>query len=75
VQYATSNGTATAGTDYAASSGILSFAAGVTTGTITVNVRGDRTVEPDETFLVILSGASGATLNKATGFGTILNDD
>jgi Ca2+-binding RTX toxin-like protein len=48
---------------------------GETTKTITVNVAGDRAVEPDEGFTVTLSGASGATLGTATARGTIVNDD
>jgi beta-glucanase (GH16 family) len=56
-------------------SGVLTFAAGETSKTITVNVVGDATVEPSETFTVTLSGPSGATLGQATATGTITNDD
>jgi hypothetical protein len=57
-------------------SGTLSFAAGETSRTITVNVTGDTLVEPDEGFTVTLSGASGgATITTATANGTIRNDD
>jgi hypothetical protein len=56
--------------------GTVSFAAGETTKTITVNVAGDATVEPNETFTVTLSSPSGAaTLTTATATGTITNDD
>ena len=75
VNYATANGTATAGSDYAATSGTLTFAAGVTTQTITVVVNGDTAVEPNETFVVNLSGASNATITDAQGLGTVTNDD
>jgi Calx-beta domain len=77
VNYATSNGTATAGSDYAAVSGTLNFAPGVLTQPVTVNVNGDTTVEPDETFLVTLSGPVNATIANAqgAGTGTIVNDD
>jgi len=75
VNYATANGTATAGSDYAATSGVLTFAPGQTSKTVTVNVTGDTTVEPNETFYVNLSGASGATIVDAQGAGTIVNDD
>jgi uncharacterized repeat protein (TIGR01451 family) len=75
VNYATANGTAAAGTDYLAASGTLSFAPGTTVKTISVTVNGDTTVEPDETFLVNLSAASGATLADSQGVGTIANDD
>ena len=75
VNYATANGTATAGSDYVAKTGTLTFAAGVTTQPITVTVNGDTTVEPNETFFVNLSSPSGATLADAQGLGTITNDD
>ena len=75
VNYATANGTATAGSDYMAASGTLTFAAGTTTRTIAVTVNGDATGESNETFLVSLSAASGATIADAQGTGTIVNDD
>ncbi len=75
VRYATANGTATAGSDYTGLSNTLTFAAGQTTKTLTIPIRGDTTVEPDEIFYVDLSAASGATLAKARGTGTIKNDD
>ena len=75
VKYATANGTATAGSDYTANSGTLTFAAGVTSQTLNVAVTGDTTVEPTETFTVTLSTPSGATLGTATATGTITNDD
>jgi uncharacterized repeat protein (TIGR01451 family) len=75
VDYATSNGTATAGTDYVAASGTLTFNAGVTTQTVTVQVNGDNTNEPNETFFVNLSNALNATVTDNQGLGTILNDD
>ena len=56
-------------------SGTLSFAAGVTSKVITVNVVGDATVEPNESFTVTLSGASGAALGTASATGLITNDD
>ena len=56
--------------------GTVSFAAGETTKTITVNVAGDSLVEPDNGFTVTLSGASGgAAIGVATATGAILNDD
>jgi hypothetical protein len=75
VDYATANGTATAGSDYAAASGNLSFSVGQTSRTIAVAVTGDTAVEPDETFFVNLSGAAGATLADGQGRVTITNDD
>lgn len=75
VRYATASGTASSYSDYTSTSGTLTFAPGVTTQSITVKVTGNTTVEPDETFSVQLSRASGATLARATATGTILNDD
>ena len=74
VHYATVDGTAKAGTDYSAASGTLTFAAGETSKTIRVTVIGDTTVEPNETFALRLSAASGATIARATATGTIIND-
>ena len=75
ISYATANGTATAGQDYTASSGTLTFAPGVTSQQVKVAIIGDTTVEPNETFTVTLSKPSGATIVRATATGTILNDD
>ena len=75
VTYTTANGTATAGSDYAAKSGTLTFAPGVTTQPIAVLVMGDATVEPNETFVVNLSGPVNATIGDSQGVGTITNDD
>ncbi|WP_164489993.1 Calx-beta domain-containing protein [Runella sp. SP2] len=59
------------------SGGTVSFAAGVsTTATVSVTVNADDIVELNETFEVMLSGAPyGIILTKATGLGTITNDD
>ena len=50
VNYATANGTATAGADYTATSGTLSFADGQASRTISVPVLEDTLVEGSETF-------------------------
>jgi streptogramin lyase len=76
VDYSTADGTATAASDYAANSGTLTFAPGETAKTITVQVNGDTTVEPNETFTVNLANATGnATIADGQATGTILNDD
>ncbi|MFO1084224.1 MAG: Calx-beta domain-containing protein [Reyranellaceae bacterium] len=75
VAYATSNGTASAGSDYTAASGTVTFAAGETSKTIRVQVAGDTTVESNETLTLTLSAPSGTTVGKATATGTITNDD
>ena len=75
VNYATSNGTATAGADYTAATGTLTFAAGETTKT--VSVLNDAHDEGSETLTLTLSNASGAVIKSdgATATGTITNDD
>ena len=74
VNFATANGSAIAGTDYASTAGTLVFNPGETK-TITVAVNGDRTREADETFRVFLSNPDGATIYDGTGAGVIRNDD
>lgn len=75
VFYYTSDGTATAGSDYQAKSGTLTFPAGNSSQTITINVIGDTVSEGDEVFYVNLSGATNATIGDNQGEHTILNDD
>jgi hypothetical protein len=75
VDFATADGTATAPADYSAASGTLTFAPGETSKTVSVAVNGDTVCEPDETFLVDLSNATGATIVDGQGQGTIVNDD
>lgn len=75
VVYRTSNGTATAGSDYQATSGTLTFAAGQTTKTIGIAVFGDADFETDETLVVDLSAPVGAVLARSRGTATIRNDD
>src|SRR4030095_12823735 len=75
VAYATSNGTATAGSDYAAASGTLTFAAGETSKVVRVQVSGDTTVEANETVALTLTSPSGATIADGTAIGTITNAD
>jgi hypothetical protein len=76
VNYATSNSTATAGSDYLAVSGTLNFADGTSTQTVSVTINGDTIYEPNETFFANLTGATnGGTIVKSQGVGTIANDD
>lgn len=75
VNFSTVDGTATAGSDYTATSGTLTFAPGVSTQRITLPIKSDTVVEPDETFSINLSNALNATVSKARGTGTIRNDD
>ena len=62
VDYATEDGTATAGADYTAVSGTLTFAAGETTKTVSVTLLDDAVDEGKETFKLKLSNPRGAYL-------------
>lgn len=75
VHYATTDGTAAAGSDYDASSGELSFAPGDTTKQVTVVVNGDDLDEAVEAFTLDLTEPTNATLSDAQGNGTITDDD
>ena len=75
VDWATAQGTATAGSDFSTGGATLNFAPGDTSKAIDVSIHGDTTFEPDETYAVNLSAATGATLADAQGVGTIHNDD
>ena len=78
VQYATANGTATAGSDYTAASGTLTFYqndSGTLSRSVNVSIVGDTAVEPDETFTFVLSDPVNAILARGTGTGTIRDDD
>jgi hypothetical protein len=76
VNFATADGTATAGSDYTSKTGTAMIAAGSTSTSITVNATGDATNEASETFNVGLSTPTvGYAIADATGVGTITNDD
>lgn len=75
VAYATADGTATAGSDYIAKSGTVTFAAGETQKTISITVNGDKVAELNETLALTLSAPSGATIADGAAVGTILTDD
>jgi uncharacterized delta-60 repeat protein len=74
VNWATANITAGAA-DYIAAFGALTFAPGQTSKTLTVQVKGDTIVEPDESYRVILSKPNYATIADGDGIGSIRNDD
>ena len=75
IVYESRDGTATAGSDYTASRGTLTIPAGNRQGTIRVALLGDTVAEATETFTVVLTSASGATLGNTTATGTIEDDD
>ncbi|AVP96865.1 hypothetical protein C7S18_06465 [Ahniella affigens] len=76
VMAASANGSATAGSDYTIlPATMVSFVPGDVSEIIAVDVSGDVTDEPTETFFVNLTAASNATIADAQGQGTIQNDD
>ena len=75
VNYATANGTAVQPGDYTTTSGTLTFTPGQVAKTVSVPIVGDLTDEPNETYVVNLSGATNATIADNQGAGTIVNDD
>ncbi len=60
--FATSDGSATAGADYVTGTGTITIPAGQLCGTVTVDLLNENVAEPDETFLVTISNAQGATI-------------
>ncbi len=77
VHYATGNGTATAGSDYTAKSGDLTFVANTTnlTQIISVSTLDDLVSEGVENFTITLSAASGATISGANPIAGSIADD
>ena len=77
VDYATSDGTATAGEDYEETSGTLTFVPGETSKTVSVPVLNDSVSERAESFTLTLSNHSGAKayLAEARATGDILDDE
>ena len=78
INYASSDGTATAGSDYTAvTATTVSFTGFDLTKTVNVIISGDRDIENDETFTVTLSSPVNAKISATNGSatGTITNDD
>ncbi|MCA1683929.1 MAG: hypothetical protein LC708_02205, partial [Actinobacteria bacterium] len=77
VKYNTTDGTATAGTDYVGVTTLttLTFNPGIVSQPVAITVKGDTLPEKDETFNLVLSAATGGTLADTTGTTTIVNDD
>jgi hypothetical protein len=75
VTYTTSNGSATSGSDYTTTTATATIPAGQTCVNVTVPIIDDNNPESTETFNVILSNPSGATINDGTGVVTILDTD
>jgi Calx-beta domain len=75
VDYVTANGTALAGSDYAAKSGTLTFDPGITSIPVYITVYGDDEFEPDERFAVRISNGNPAPILGFVAYATITNDD
>ena len=75
VAYRTVDGSATAGEDFTAAAGSLTFAPGTTALSIDVAVSSDPKAETDETFTVVLSNLVNAEFDDAQATGTIADDD
>ena len=75
VQYATSDGTGVAGSDYTNTTGTATITAGQTTTTFTVPVLADSIDEPNETVVVTIYNATLATIADKDGILTITDDD
>ncbi len=76
VNYSTDDGTATAGSDFTAANGTLTFLPGETSKTFIVPTLDDEIFEQDEFFLVNLSNPTGgATIGDGFGVGAIRDDD
>ncbi len=71
VNYSTADGSATAGLDYQAQSGLVTFNPGVTTQQISISINSDQLVEPNETFFVNLTSPSNASFGDNQAIGTI----
>ncbi len=75
VSFSSADGTATAGSDYVATAGTVTFNPGETNKIITVMVNGDTVPEASETFFVNLTSATNANIADGQGMGTIIDDD
>jgi glucose/arabinose dehydrogenase len=75
VTYSTAPGTATAGADYTAVTGVVTFPPGITSRTLSIPLVNDALDEDDETFLVNLTAPSGLSVGDGQAQGTITDDD
>ncbi|MES9991434.1 MAG: Calx-beta domain-containing protein [Candidatus Thiodiazotropha sp.] len=75
VDYATADGSATAGSDYTAASGTLSFADGVTSTSFQVSILDDSAFEGDETLTLSLSNPSGGAVIGAVATAQLTIED
>ena len=75
VNYQTVSGTATSPDDFLPASGTITFAPGETFKNVSVTIVGDRVIEPNETFNVVLSAPINTSLANSSAVVSISNDD
>ena len=75
VDYETADRTATAGADYTAVGGTLTFAPGDIEQPVSVPILDDAVDDTGETFVLLLRNVSGAVLDDSKATGTIDNSD
>ena len=75
VQFHTEDITASAGADYQAVAGTLTIPAGASSATVVVDLIADPDVEPPESFRLVVTQATGVTLDDPEAIGTLLDDD
>ena len=75
VQYAVSGGSAEAGSDYNLNPGVLTFAPGETSQTLSLSVVNDESIEETETVVITLSNPSNATLGTSEYTYSILDNE
>lgn len=75
VSFATVDGSAVAGQDYAATTGTVHFAEGETAVTVTVALIDDQTIEPTESFQLVLSDPDNLVLEDTVATATILDNE
>ena len=77
LRYFTSNGTADTNDYLNVGANVLVFAPGETSKTVSIEIKNDTIVEPDQTFFLNMDSAVGATIaaNSTQVMATILDDD
>lgn len=75
VDYATSDQTTSAGNDYTANSGTLTFLPGVTSTLLIIEIKEDGFVEGDEQFLITLSNPTNALLGPTSSTQVTVQDN
>jgi hypothetical protein len=75
INYATADGTATAGSDYVATAGTLTFSPGQTSANVNVGILADIDIEPTEDLTFNLSSPANVVISDGQAIGTLINDD